>query len=244
VSAADLDAALRHYAWLAEACTSHGPGRTPEAWDAAASRLEAGADAADLTGDRRRFVTDRAADARANARILRLRARATPALLLALAALAACDLGVEDGAASHHIQAADAGWTSRTLHIGAAAFVGDSGFGVMSQAGYLYPDAAMIAYAPIPVPADVLLASVTVFYVVGGGAVRPAVRRMNPATGSITPVWSGAYDSDGTAIESQSAALGVAALASDVYWIEVLLTGAANRLYGAAVEYVEPGGAW
>lgn len=167
------------------------------------------------------------------------------AVLLLAVLLGACDPGpaVPDGGPAADARR-DPTTTTRTLHIGAAAFVGDGGFGRMSQAGYLYPYAVTIAYAPIPLPADTVLESVTVFYVVGDGAVRPGVRRMDPSTGSITPVWSGANDADGAAIESQSEALGETMLDSEVYWVEVFLTGARNRVYGAAIEYADdPGGA-
>lgn len=87
-----LDAALRHYAWLSEANTTGRPGRTPEAWDAVADRIEAGIEREGLTGDARTFAASRARDARLNARTLRVQAPATipaPALVLALV-LAAC----------------------------------------------------------------------------------------------------------------------------------------------------------
>lgn len=68
----DLNEALRHYAWLSEAATLKSPGRTPEAWDAVAARIEAGVKAVGLTGDYRAFALDRAKDARSNARFLKL----------------------------------------------------------------------------------------------------------------------------------------------------------------------------
>lgn len=175
--------------------------------------------------------------------------RAALLAMLALAAVGACVDGSTLAAESADVRACDEPCatgscepSSRTLHIGAATFVADSGYGVMSQAGYLTVAGAAVAYAPIALPAGTLIEGVTVYYDVGaaGGAVRPGVRRMNPATGAITPVWIGATDGTGAAIESQSVALGAAPmLASDVYWVEALMTGASNRLYGAVVDYVE-----
>lgn len=127
---------------------------------------------------------------------------------------------------------------THTMHVGAAAFVADSGFGVLSQYGYLRTSGAAIAYASLEMPAGTTVEAVAVYYLVGDGAVRPAIRRMDPATGALTAVWLGESDNTGTTIEMQTAQLAESMVASDVYWIEATMTGPSNRLYGAVVDYI------
>lgn len=64
--------ATRHYNWLSEANTIARIGRTPEAWDVIAARLESFLPG--LSGDRHEFVRARAVDSRQNAQTLRVRA--------------------------------------------------------------------------------------------------------------------------------------------------------------------------
>jgi hypothetical protein len=165
-------------------------------------------------------------------------------VLALVAALLGCEPGGGGGGVTDAGLAAEerraTTTAARTLAIGAAAFVADSGYGRLTQYGSLATAGAAIAYAPIPLPAGTLLDSVTVYYLVGDAFVRPAVRSMAPATGAITAVWLGVTDADGAAIESQAAALGGAAIpAGEVVWVEMLFGGPSNRLYGARVDYRE-----
>lgn len=133
------------------------------------------------------------------------------------------------------------GHGDRPLHIGAASFVCDSGFGSLSQLGYLSATGGVaIAYAAIPLPAGKRIRTVTVYYDRNGaGAVQPKLQRMSPSTGTIATIWTGANDGTGSGIESQSNAPDHEMLATDVYWIAVSLTASGNRLYGAIVVYDE-----
>jgi hypothetical protein len=128
---------------------------------------------------------------------------------------------------------------SRMLHISGESFNAEAGFGSLRQCGCLVTLAAVNAYATIPLPAGAILESVTVYYSVKDGAVRPGVRRMDPATGTISPVWLASTDVTGDAIEEQSVDLDLAVPASSVLWIEVLMTGSQNQLYGALLKYRE-----
>lgn len=129
----------------------------------------------------------------------------------------------------------------RVMQIGAAAFNVDSGFARLSQLGYMQMLGAAIAYAPVPLPAGDVLETVTVHYLHGdgAGAVRPGVRKMDPTSGVISPIWFGGTDVDGLAIESQSVDLNLTMPAAEVVWVEVTMTLQAARLYGATLHYRE-----
>jgi hypothetical protein len=62
---------------------------------------------------------------------------------------------------------------------------------------------------------------------------------MDPTTGTIVPMWLGSTDADGAALESQSVDLGEPMPECCVVWLEFLMTGPANRLYGAVLVYRE-----
>lgn len=130
----------------------------------------------------------------------------------------------------------------RILHIGAASFRSDSsGFGVLAQAGFVTCTGAVIVYANIPLPAGKRIKTITVNYQVSGaGSVHPKLRRMDPTTGTVTDIWVGTNDNTGTAFEQQTNSPSHTMLATDVYWVEALLTNPANKLWGVVIIFDEP----
>jgi len=161
------------------------------------------------------------------------------AALLLAALLGACgptpaqDAGIAADAGPPHALLS----ASRVLHI--SSFNAEASFGSLRQNGYLVTLAAVNEYATIPLPAGAILERATVYYSVVDGAVRPSVRRMDLATGTIIPVWLGYTDVTDAEIEEQSVNLGLTVPASSVLWVEVLMTGPQNKLYGARFEYRE-----
>lgn len=147
-------------------------------------------------------------------------------------------------AAGQHFTVSGAGGFkhgTRTLMIPASAFVADAKNTSLTQNGYQNFTSVAKAYAPIPLPAGKRITGITVYYdVQAAGAVTPALIRRNVAGAMArVSVWTGTADSTGATLESQTNAPNHVLLDTDWYEVEVTMSAAGNRLYGAQITYDE-----
>ncbi len=131
----------------------------------------------------------------------------------------------------------------RTLWIHPAAFQVTGGNGRYNNTGYMEVAANAVAHGWIPLETGKRIVSVTVYYTPNGaGTVTPGLINQNATTaGSPVALWTGTADTTGTTVESQtSGVLNHTLAANNAYAVQVGMTNAANRLFGAAVLYDQP----
>lgn len=93
----------------------------------------------------------------------------------------------------------------------------------------------------LPVKVGDVITLCTVFYApTGGGNMQPKLKRIKLSDGTVNDVWAGIADNTGASAPQSSGAITHTVLAGEAYFVEVLVTGAANRVHGATIKYTRP----